>query len=480
MKFRNTPKNPSGAPEFTVISLGCPKNLVDTETMVARLMEYGYTFRSQTNSCDFVLLNTCGFLASAREEAREFLSELLDRKAEGAIRYIFVAGCAVNFENRHIAEEFPEIDAWISVYDEPQIAEIIAGFLPIPEEQPETQQEPNIAIPQFYFRDANQMQLDHSKRQLLTPKHVAFLKIADGCSRFCSFCAIPKIRGAFVSQPKESVLEEARKLIDDGAKELILIAQETTFWGCDLYGKPQLASLLNALCELPGEFRLRLLYTYPLHFEEELIAVLAEQSRKDGPGKILPYIDLPLQHANDVMLKRMNRQVTRSSMEELLGTLRERIENLVLRTSLIAGFPGETEEMFEELLEFCRKWKFERGGAFAFSAEEGTLAAKMDEQLPPELIASRYRRLVETLSGITQDWERTRIGSRCEVILDQPCFSEEGHRVKGVYYGRSFAEAPEIDPSVIVNGEKNLRPGQVVQCEIVQIHDSNPIAVVVK
>ncbi|MCL2305627.1 MAG: MiaB/RimO family radical SAM methylthiotransferase [Planctomycetaceae bacterium] len=487
-------------PDFTIISLGCPKNMVDSENLVGRLIKAGYTFHERSEHCDFTLVNTCGFLQAARDEAREVLDELVALKNDRQIKRIFVTGCLVNFEKMRTLKEYkeqlvrenldpdfddysgidieceklyleriagkhPDVDAWVGVYDEPRIVEIVGKFFPQPPEEP---------VGSYFWigpPPQEKLELDDSHRHLLLPQHVAYLRIADGCDRHCTYCAIPAIRGRFVSKPKEIILDEAKKLIDAGTKELVLIAQETTFWGTDLYGKPMLASLLESLKNLPGNFWIRLMYTYPLHFGDDLIELFAEKN-----GKILPYIDLPLQHASDAILKRMNRQVNRAETEHLLEKLRTRIDDLVLRTSLIVGFPGETDEMFQELLAFVHRWGFQRGGVFAFSAEPGTAATKFTETVPPKKIQKRLEHLLRTLGDITDHWDASRIGKRCDVLIDQPIFAAKGKELDSVYWGRSYAEAPEIDPQVVVNG-KNLTVGDKVPCEIVQVQDGNLIAV---
>ena len=451
-------------PDFTIVSLGCPKNMVDSENLVGRLMKAGYKFHERSERCDFILVNTCGFLQAARDEAREILDEMVSLKNEKQIKRIFVTGCLVNFEKERIVGEYPDIDAWIGVCDEPRIVEIVGSFF-----QPES----TATLSRFFLGSQEKIELDDSHRHLLLPQHVAYLKIADGCDRHCTYCAIPAIRGRFVSKPKEIILDEARRLLDAGTKELVLIAQETTFWGTDLYGKPSLASLLESLKNLPGDFWIRLMYTYPFHFGDDLIELFAEKN-----GKILPYIDLPLQHASDAILKRMNRQVNRAETETLLEKLRTRIDDLVLRTSLIVGFPGETDAMFQELLAFVHRWKFQRGGVFAYSAEPGTAAMKFTDPVPPEIVQKRFEHLLRTLGDITDHWDTGRIGKRCDVLIDQPIFTAKGEELDSVYWGRSWAEAPEIDPQVVVNG-KNLVVGGKISCEVVQVQEGNLIAVAI-
>ena len=456
--------SPHPMPDFTIISLGCPKNMVDSENLVGRLIGAGYEFHERADRCDFIVVNTCGFLKAAREEAREVLDELVTLKKEDRIKRIFVTGCMVNFEKEQTAMEYPTVDAWISVHDEPRIAEIVGSFFPQPTD---------VASNRFFLASKEKMLLDDTHRHLLLPQHVAYLKIADGCDRHCTYCAIPAIRGPFVSKPKESVIEEATKLVEAGTKELVLIAQETTFWGTDLYGKPQLALLLEGLNSIPGDFWIRLMYTYPLHFSDELIELFAEKN-----GKLLPYIDLPLQHANDTILKRMGRQVDRAETETLLEKLRTRIENLVLRTSLIVGFPGETDAMFDELLAFVHRWGFQRGGVFTFSAEPGTAAAMLPEPVSKKKKEERFEHLIRTMGDITDHWENDRVGKPCDVLIDNPIYTSKGEELSGVFWGRSYAEAPEIDPQIIVNGN-NLKIGEKVSCEIIQIQEGNPVAVAV-
>ncbi|MGL6196753.1 MAG: 30S ribosomal protein S12 methylthiotransferase RimO [Thermoguttaceae bacterium] len=486
---------------FTLISLGCPKNMVDSENIVGRLVSAGYKFQPKSNTCDFAIINTCGFLSSARDEAREYIDNLLELKEKGKIKYVFVTGCLVNFEKESPLAEFPQVDAWIGVHDEPRIVEIIDTHVNSAENQAgdaenrisdavnakaDSRETP---LGKFCFTERKKIHLDDTNRYLLTPKHVAYLKIADGCNRACAYCAIPAIRGQYVSKPQNAILEEAEKLAENGTKELIVIAQETTFWGSDLPDKPTLASLLAALKETEGIRWIRLMYTYPQHFEDELIDLFSDNASHgvSGSGNVssgaslIPYIDIPLQHANDTILKNMRRQVNRHDTEMLLEKLRSRIKNLVLRTSLIAGFPGETDEMFGELVEFAQKWSFERGGVFAFSPEPGTAAEKMDDQLPEEIIEQRTDELREIQDQIAAEFDESRIGKRYEVLLDQPYYTPEGQRVPDVFIGRTFAEAPDIDPAVIVSANatqgNKLKPGEIINCEIVQVHDSNLIAV---
>jgi ribosomal protein S12 methylthiotransferase len=302
-------------------------------------------------------------------------------------------------------------------------------------------------------------------RLRLTPRHLAYLRIAEGCSRSCSFCSIPRIRGPYASKTLEQVVSEARDLAADGVRELIVVAQDTTFYGIDLYGRPRLAELLRRLDQVEGLRWIRLLYLYPMHVTDELIETLA------AAEKILPYLDLPLQHIHDEVLRRMRRCVNRAETEALLEKLRRRIKSLVLRTTWIAGFPGETEEQFQELLAFVKMQCFERFGVFTYSREPDTPAAELDGALPDELKQSRRRQLLAVQQPIAFAWNASRVGTVCETIIDRSIPGE-----KNAYMGRSFADAPEIDGVVYVTGE-GLRPGRIVPCEIVATRGYDLIAV---
>ncbi len=415
---------------FSIVSLGCPKNLVDSERIVRRHELEGNAFRTDLDGCDTVILNTCGFIDSARQEARDYIDALLDLKRQGKIRRIVVRGCMSQFEGiEPLKKEFPEIDEWFGV-------------------------ESNLT----------------ESRHLLTEKHVAYLRIADGCDRHCTYCAIPAIRGPFKSRPMEELLAEATELAATGVKELVVVAQETTFWGTDLYGKPRLTELLRKLEEIDGFRWIRLMYSYPLFFDDALIDLFAAK------GKLLPYVDLPLQHAADLILKRMNRRVTKSETEELLGKLRDRIENLVLRTSLIVGFPGETDEMFDELVKFVDRWKFERAGVFPFSPEKGTAAAKLDGRVPERQLEKRYEKLYRICEKHSVAWAVRQKGAMLDVQIDGPYVDEAGRREPNLFLGRTWADAPDIDPIVYVTGE-NLVAGSLISCEILENDGCDLVAV---
>ena len=415
---------------FSIVSLGCPKNLVDSERVVRRMELEGNVFRTELDGCDTVILNTCGFIGPARAEARDYIGSLLDLKRQGRIRRIVVRGCLTQCEGiEPLQKEFPEVDEWFGV-------------------------ESDLVEP----------------RRLLTEKHVAYLRIADGCDRRCTYCTIPKIRGRFRSRPMEELLAEAAELASHGVRELVVVAQETTFWGTDLYGKTRLAELLRKLEEIEGLRWIRLMYAYPMFFDDDLIALFAAK------GKLLPYIDLPLQHAADPILKRMNRGVTKSETERLLEKFRNRIDDLVLRTSLIVGFPGETEQMFNELVKFVEHWKFERAGVFPFSPEKGTAAAKFDDRVSERQMEKRYDKLSRVCETHSVAWAVRRKGTFLDVQIDGPYIDESGRREPNLFLGRTFADAPDIDPIVYVTGE-NLATGSLISCEILETDGCNLVAV---
>jgi ribosomal protein S12 methylthiotransferase len=420
---------------FSLVSLGCPKNLVDSEQCVFALQQAGLEFRTEVEGCELVVLNTCGFLQSARNEAREYLSALIDLKKQGTIGRISVRGCMPKFEGiESLTAEFPDVDEWFGI--------------PLASGQ-------------------------SAPRQILTEKHVAYLRIADGCSRRCAFCAIPNIRGHFRSVPEETIIQEAHRLAESGVKELVVIAQETTFWGSDLYGTPKLADLLTKLENIDGLRWIRLMYAYPQYFEDDLIALFA------AGGKLLPYIDLPLQHANDALLKQMNRRVTKTETECLLEKLRTRIPNLVLRTSFIVGFPGETDTMFQELLHFVDRWKFERAGVFRFSPERGTPAAQFVPKIPVRTIDRRFEQLYKTCETHSIAWANRQKGKILNVQVDGNYVDDNGRKEAQLFIGRTIADAPDIDPVVFVTGQQ-LSPGTLIECEILETEGCDLVGVAIE
>jgi len=403
----------------------------------------GYRLVRRPAGADFVVINTCGFISDAREESFGVIHEMLDLKRKGAIRGVIVAGCLVERDREALLRACPEIDQLVGVFARDQIATAADRLIGGLDEQ------------RTIFRPAPTRPLADGNRLRITPRHLAFLKISEGCNRTCSFCTIPKMRGLYASKPIEQVVAEAEQLAADGVRELVLVAQDTSFYGLDLCGKPQLAKLLGRLEKIDGLAWIRLMYLYPMNITDELIHTVASAE------KVLPYLDLPLQHINDEVLRRMQRRVGRQQTERLLDRLRQEIDRLVLRTTLITGFPGETDEQFEELVDFVRRRRFERLGVFAYCDEPGTPAEGLAGKIPDEVAKSRRNRLLAVQQEIAFAWNSAQVGRKLDVLLDRDVPGE-----KNAHIGRSYADAPEVDGVVYVTG-KNLSPGQIMACEIV-------------
>lgn len=438
---------------YAFVSLGCPKNLVDSERMLGLLQLEGYRCVRQPQGTDFVVVNTCGFIEQARAESYGVIREMLDLKRQGRTKGVIVSGCLAERQKDALLAELPEIDYVVGVFGREEIGKVADRLVGGLYEQ------------RAVFSPAPSVPLDDGRRLRVTPRHFAYLKISEGCDRLCTFCAIPRMRGKHATKPIEQVLDEARQLAADGVRELILVAQDTTYYGMDLYGRPRLADLLRELEGVPGLDWIRLMYLYPMYFTDELLEVLA------GSRKILPYLDLPLQHAEDTMLRRMQRRVTRAEIEALLARLRRAIPDLVVRTTFITGFPGETEEQFAELERFVEQQRFERVGVFTYSLEPDTPAARLPDHLPEEVKQARYDRLMALQQTIAFQWNQQQVGRRRDVLLDMPATGRPG-----TWLGRTYADAPEIDGAVYVSGT-SLAAGQIVPCEIVAAHGYDLFAV---
>ena len=378
--------------------------------MAGLLERDGYRMVSQPDGAEVVVVNTCGFIGDARAESYDAIEEMLRLKQRGRVRRVIVAGCLAERDKARLLEKYPEIDRLIGVFARDEIA-VAAGRLDRGASQDQ----------RAVFRPAPSRPLPDLGRRRITLRHLAYLKIAEGCNRLCSFCSIPQMRGPYASKPIEQVVAEAEELAADGVRELILVAQDTTFYGLDIYGQPRLAELLRRLDQVEGLAWIRLMYLYPMHVTDELVETIATSK------KVLPYLDLPLQHINDEVLQRMRRRVGRQETEQLLDRLRQRIGGLVLRTTLMTGFPGETEEQFEELLDFVRRRRFERLGVFAFCSEPGTPAAELDGHLPEEVEQSRRDRLMAAQQEIAFAWNAAQVGRRLDVIIDAPVSGEPMH-----------------------------------------------------
>ncbi len=426
---------------YAFVSLGCPKNLVDSEKMLGTLALDGYTLVPEPVGTDFVIVNTCGFIESARAESKSVIDEMIDLKRAGQTGGLIVAGCLPERVGGGLRKERPEIDHVVGVFGRDEIHRVADHLVGRAREQREL------------FRPAPITAQQDRGRLRITPRHFAYLKISEGCDRTCTFCAIPKMRGKHVTKPIEEVVREAEELVGDGVRELVLVAQDTTYYGLDLYGEVRLAELLRRLEQVDGLDWIRLMYLYPVHFNDELIGVISDS------GKILPYLDLPLQHINSAVLKRMQRRVDRGATEQLLENLRERVANLVLRTTFITGFPGETDEQFEELKQFVDLGHFQRMGVFTYSLEPDTPAVRLDGHLPEEIKEARRDELMATQQDHAFAFGESLVGYELDVLIDRAA------EKPGKWIGRSFADAPEIDGVVEVDGE-GLEIGGMVPVEI--------------
>ncbi len=434
---------------YAFVSLGCPKNLVDSERMLGLLQIDGYQLVNDPEGTDFVVVNTCGFIERARTESFSSIDEMLALKKAGKTKGVIVTGCLAERQKEDLLTDRPEIDYLVGVFGREAITKVADRLVGNLEEQ------------RTVFQPAPIRAMSDRNRLRITPKHFAFLKISEGCDRLCTFCAIPKMRGNHASKPMDEIMLEAEQLAADGVRELIIVAQDTTYYGMDIYGEPRLAELLRKLDEVEGLDWIRLMYFYPMYIDDELIDVLANSKR------IIPYIDIPLQHASDHMLRRMARRVTRPDTEALLAKIRGRIPNLTLRTTFITGFPGETEADFEELLAFAKEQHFERMGVFTYSFEPDTPAASLPDHLLEEVKESRRARLMEVQQAHAFAWNEAQLGKVILVILDQPVPGE-----KNVWIGRSQADAPDVDGLVFVTGDRiKLKAGDIVPVEIVAMQD---------
>lgn len=424
-----------------MVSLGCPKNQVDAERMLAELKNAGFEITNEENKAEVIIVNTCGFIESAKAESIENIIEVAEYKNTGALKALVVTGCLAERYREQIIKEIPEVDCVAGIGANGEIVSLINQAL----QGTKTE----------VFPEKNKLSLC-GERILTTPFYTAYLKVAEGCNNRCSYCAIPDIRGNFRSLPIEQCVAEARQLADKGVRELIVVAQDTTNYGSDIYGKPALTRLLKELCKIEGLHWIRTLYTYPDKITDDLLELIANEK------KLVPYLDIPIQHASDKVLKRMNRKGNRAELQSLIAKIREKIHNVTLRTSLITGFPGETEEDFTTLCEFVKEARFDRLGCFAYSAEEDTPAAEFDNQIPQQIRQDRSELIMSDQMTIAEQKNKQKIGSVTEVLV-------EGYDpyIK-CFFGRSEADAPDIDGKVFFASAKKLNEGDFV---MVQIND---------
>ncbi len=428
-----------------MVSLGCPKNQVDAERMMFKLRDYGFELIQDAALADAAIINTCGFIQSAKQEAIETILEFIELKKEGRIKAVICTGCLAERYGDEILNEIPELDAVVGLGCDGDIARIISDIMSGEGEA-------------LHFSDKLCLPLE-GERIISTQPFYAYLKIAEGCSNCCTYCAIPSIRGAYRSREMEKILDEARWLADNGVTELVVVAQDTTRYGEDIYGESRLPQLLSELCRIDGFKWIRTLYLYPERITDELIDVYANEP------KLVKYMDIPIQHCNGEILKRMNRRGDRESLTALIKKLRDRIPGITLRTTLITGFPGETDEQFEELSEFVNEIKFERLGCFAYSQEEGTAAAEFENQISEDERERRSELLTEQQMFINDELNNTMIGKSVEVVV------EGFDRYAECCFGRSAADAPEIDGKIFFTSDRKLTAGDYINVRIEDVLD---------
>ena len=439
------------------VSLGCDKNLVDSEKMLGLLNEAGYRVAQEESEADAIVVNTCCFIHDAKEESVETILEMAEWKKKGRLKALIVTGCMAQRYQDEIQQEIPEVDAVIGTTGYTEIVPILDEILAEAEasqkeaavEEPKEKSFVN-CCPSIDLLPASLA----DKRVVTTGGYTAYLKIAEGCNNFCTYCIIPYIRGHYRSFPMEDLLEEARKLAEGGVKELILIAQETTVYGMDCYGRKALPELLTKLCEIEGIEWIRILYCYPEEITDELIAVMKKEK------KICHYLDIPIQHSEDTILKRMGRRTNRAELVSLVEKLRKEIPDIVLRTTLITGFPGETEEEFKNMVDFVDSMEFDRLGVFPYSAEEGTKAAEMDGQITEEVKESRRDEIMALQQEISADKAASRIDDEMSVLIEGYLYEDD------IYIGRTYMDAPKVDGNVFVRAEEELISGDIVPVRI--------------
>lgn len=433
------------------ISLGCAKNQVNCEQMIWQAYEAGYDVALDCEDCDVAVVNTCGFLQEAKEEALGEIARLVEQKRAGGLKKLIVTGCMAQRFRAELSSLCPEVDGFIGVSGYEHVAQVIGQAL--------EGQHPAL------FGDIH-APVPETDRVVCTSDHWAWLRIAEGCDNHCAYCVIPSIRGRFRSRPEEAILAEARELAQAGMKELIVVAQDITRYGLDLYGRRTLGELLQKLCQVEGIHWIRLHYLYPDEIDEQLIQVIAQEP------KIVKYLDIPIQHISDPILKAMRRRGTGEEIRALFTRLRGQIPGLVLRTSLIAGFPGETEADFEALCEFLLEYRLQRAGVFAYSPESGSAAASFPGQVDEDVKRRRVELLTDLQLRITDDYAASQVGQVLEVLCEG--YDEETE----LYYGRSYADSPEIDGMVHFEGEEGgVAPGGFYQVRITNVYDGELIGV---
>lgn len=428
------------------VSLGCSKNLIDTEMTIGLFKRNNFEIVNDVEKAEIIIVNTCGFIESAKQEAINTILEMAEYKEKGTCKYLVVMGCLVQRYKKELQKALPEVDLFIEINDYGSYWDKILELLD-EEEKPDT-------INNLCYMD----------RVISTGNKTAYLKIAEGCSNRCTYCAIPYIRGPYVSRPMEEVLEEAKKLAKDGIKELIVIAQDTTRYGEDLYGEAKLSDLLNELCKIDGFEWIRFLYAYPESITDELIQTVKNNQ------KICNYFDIPIQHISDSVLKRMNRRTNGKQIEDLINKIKKQIPDVILRTSLIVGFPGETEEDFNKLYEFVKKGYFDKLGVFTYSKEDGTPAARLKEQIHPATKKKRYNLIMSVAKDISAEKLKSYIGKEYKVLVEDTTFDHK------FCLGRSYMDIPDTDGMVIIKNCDTKLVGEFVNCKVTAVNNYDLIA----
>lgn len=422
------------------ISLGCDKNLVDTEVMLGLLASRGYEMTDDENQADIIVINTCCFIHDAKEESIQNILEMAEYKKQGKIRALIVTGCLAQRYRQEIIDEIPEVDEVLGTTAYDKILDAVDKAL--------------VGQHEVILSELDALPLPDTKRLVTTGGHFAYLKIAEGCDKHCTYCIIPKIRGNFRSVPMDRLVKEAQDLAEQGVKELILVAQETTLYGKDLYGEKSLHILLRNLCKISGIRWIRILYCYPEEITDELIQVMKEEP------KICHYLDLPIQHANDIILGRMGRKTSKQELKNIIGRLRSEIPDICLRTTLITGFPGETKEQHEELMEFVDEMEFDRLGVFTYSPEEDTPAADMPDQIDEEVKLDRQADLMELQQEIAFDNAEDMVGREMLVMIEGKVADENA------YVGRTYRDAPNVDGMIFINTDEELLSGDFARVKV--------------
>ena len=447
------------------VSLGCSKNLIDTECLIGIFKDNRYQIVNEEEKADILVINTCGFIESAKEEAINTILEMAEYKKQRC-QYLIVMGCLVQRYYEDLIKALPEVDLFIKIENYDKLWDKIEDLLKrgIIEKEKKKASKKITEIPQMPMLTEQEF----LNRTITTGNNYAYIKIGEGCSNKCTYCAIPYIRGPFASRKMEDILEEAKMLAKKGIKELIVIAQDTTKYGIDIYGESKLAELLEKLSKIEGINWIRFLYAYPEGITEELIHVVASND------KIANYFDIPIQHISNTVLKRMNRRTSKEQIENLLKTIRENIPDVVLRTSLIVGFPGETKEDFEELKEFVKVAKFDKLGTFMYSKEDGTPAEKLPNQIHGNTKKARYNQIMQIQQEISKEIQSKKIGKTYEVLIEDMSFD-------GKYYiGRTMQDVPEMDGIVYIKNEKDKKPEEIINhfinCKVAEVSDYDLIA----